>query len=191
MKKVVFNIKKLQFSKITAVSDTGVPTYGSPLKLPGTVSLTLNSETTSDPFYADGEVYFLPKGAETQTGTLENAQFSDEVLKAIYAYVEDTNGNMLATDGQVAEFGMQFACDSDDGEIYFTYYRCTTTKPGLNVTTNAPGATINPQSVNVTASTITLSDGNTKCLSSYATKNASNYSNYFTAITVPTIAPSI
>lgn len=189
--KVLFNIKKLQLSKITNISPAGVPTYAAPLVMPGTVSLTLDSEESSDPFYADGEAYYTPKGAETSTGTLENALFTPEVLKAIYAYVEDTNGNLLSTDGQVAEFGMQFACDSDDGEVYFTFYRVTSTKPGINLTTNAPNATINPQTVNLTASTITLNDGVTTINKSYATKSAANYATYFEAITIPVVAPSV
>lgn len=188
--KVIFNIKKLQLSKIESMSDSGLPTYGTPMKMPGTVSLTLDSEDTNDPFYADGYGYYVPNGAETQTGTLENALFTNEVLKAIYAYLEDSNNNMIATDGQVSEFGMQFACDSDDGEVYFTYYRVTSNKPGLNLTTNAPGATINPQSVNLTASTITLENG-VNVIKGFATKTAPNYADYFNAIVIPTIPQSV
>lgn len=185
--KVLFNIKKLQMSKITSLSAGGVPTYAEPLLVPGTVSLTLDSEESSDPFYADGEAYYTPNGSETSTGTLENAMFTKEVLKAIYAYVEDTDGNMLATDGQVSEFGMQFACDSDDGEVYFTFYRVSSTKPGINLTTNNPNATINPQSVNLTATAVTLADGQTRISRSFADKTATNYATYFNSITLPTI----
>ena len=188
--KVLFNIKKLQLSKITALSDAGTPTYGSPLKCPGTVSLTMEAQDNSDPFYADGEAYYTPNGAETVSGTLENAMLTEDILKQIFAYVESTNGELLATDGQVAEFGMQFAVDSDDGEVYFTYYRCKSTKPSDNFQTNAPGATVNPQSLTVTANTIALADG-TRIIKSFADKTASNYTNYFTAITVPTVAPSV
>lgn len=189
--KVMFNIKKMQFSKITNISDAGVPTYDSPMLMPGTVSLTFENDSSSDPFYADGVAYFQPSGTSAVTGTLENALFTKEVLKAIYAYVEDSNGNMLETNGQVSEFGMQFACDSDDGDVYFTYYRVSTNKPGLNLTTNAPGATVNPQSVNVTASPITLADGVTQVIKSFATKDAANYANYFSAISVPTLPASV
>lgn len=186
--KVLFNIKKLQLQKITSISSSGVPTYDSTvMSVPGTVSLTMEKESTNDPFYADGEAYYTPTGSETSTGTLENALIPDDVLKAIFAYMEDTNGNLVATDGQASEFGMQFACDSDDGEVYFTYFRVSSTKPGLNVTTNAPGATINPQSLNLTASPVSLSNG-MKIVHSYATKTASNYSNYFEGIVLPTIA---
>ena len=188
--KVLFNIKKLQLSKILEFDSAGVPVYDDPLLCPGTVSLTMDTEESSDPFYADGEAYYTPNGAETSSGTLENALFSKDILKAIYSYIEDTQGNMVATDGQVSEFGMQFACDSDDGEVYFTYYRVTSTKPGLNVTTNSPNATVNPQSVNVTASVISSPDGK-RFSKSYADKNAANYANYFDAITIPTFVESV
>lgn len=188
--KVLFNIKKLQLSKIISTDDEGIPTYDTPLKVPGTVSLTMDTEENSDPFYADGEAYYTPNGAETATGTLENALFTEDVLKQIYAYVEDTNGNLVQTDGQVSEFGMQFACDSDDGEVYFTYFRVTSNKPGVNLTTNAPNATINPQSVSLTASTVALNNG-ARVIKSYATKTALNYANYFDGITVPVIVESV
>lgn len=189
--KVLFNIKKLQISKITATDSDGKPTYGSPMQIPGTVSLTMDAESSSDPFYADGVAYYTPTGAETATGTLENAMLPANVLKSVFAYVESTNGELIATDGQVNEFGMQFAVDSDDGEVYFTYYRVSANKPGDNFSTNAPSATINPQSLSLTASTITLADKTTRVIKSFATKDASNYSNYFTAITLPVVAPSV
>ncbi len=185
--KVVFNIKKLQFSKITAVSAAGVPTYDAPILVPGTVSLSMETESTTDPFYADGIAYYMPSGATSTTGTLENAWFSEEVLKAIYGYIEDSNHNLLETDAAPSEFGMQFACDSDEGEVYFTYYRVGSNKPGLNVQTSEASATINPQSVEISASTINLASGQ-RLLKSYAKPGAGNYANYFTAITLPTIS---
>lgn len=35
MTKVLFNIKKLQMSPITAMTADGLPTYASPIKVPG------------------------------------------------------------------------------------------------------------------------------------------------------------
>lgn len=184
--RVLFNIKKLQISKITALTN-GLPTYDEPIKVPGTVSFTMEQEDSNDPFYADGEAYYTPNGAESATGTLENAHLPEKALLDIFAYIKSSAGEMLATDGQVSDFGMQFAVDSDDGEVYFTYYKVSSTKPGDNFTTNAPSATINPQSLSITASTITLADG-TKVLKSYADKTATNYATYMTKITIPTLA---
>lgn len=188
--KVIFNIKKLQVQPITATSAEGIPTYGSVIKVPGTVSLTMDNESTTDPFYADGIAYYSPAGATSATGTLENALFPDAMLKEIFKYIEDTNENLIETDEAPSEFGMQFACDSDDGEVRFTYYRVSASKPGVNLQTSETSATINPQSVDITASTITLSSGQ-NILKSHCTKDKGNYDDYFSTIVVPTINASV
>ncbi len=184
--KVIFNIKKLQVFKITALSAAGVPTYGNKILVPGTVSLSLESESTVDPFYADGIAYYMPSGATSTTGTLENALLPDQMLKDIFGYLEDTNGNLVETDAATSEFGMQFACDSDDGEVYFTYYRVSSNKPGVNLQTSEASATINPQSLEISASTVNV--GNRAILKSHATKTATNYNTYFDSITLPTFS---
>lgn len=185
MSKVWFNIKKLQVSKITKNDTTGIE-YASPIKVPGTVSLSIDSEQSTDSFYADGVSYYAPAGASSYTGTLENAKFSNEVLKEIFNFIEDSANNIIETDAAPNEFGMQFACDSDDGEVYFTYYRVLATKPGLNLQTSEASATINPQSVSITCSPITLSSGKS-IVRSHAEKGATNYDTYFNSLIVPTI----
>lgn len=176
---------------ITATNDQGIPTYSETvLRVPGTVSLTMDNESTTDPFYADGIAYYSPAGATSATGTLENALFPNSVLEQIFKYIKDSNNNLLETDEAPGEFGMQFACDSDDGEVYFTYYRVSATKPGINLQTSEASATINPQSVDITASTVTLSSGQ-NILKSFCTKDMANYATYMSGITLPTVLESV
>lgn len=189
-KKVLYNIKKVQFSKITEMSEAGLPTYGTPILVPGAVSLSMDNDSTSDPIYADGIVYYTPAGASSYSGTLEDLHFSKEVLKEIFNWVEDTNGNLVEVDDGTNEFGVQFAVDSDDGEVYFTLYRCSATKPNSNFQTKESSATINNESIDITISPITLSDGR-NIVKSFAEKGATNYSTYMNKIVVPTIAESI
>lgn len=189
-KKVLFNIKKVQFSKITETSAAGVPTYATPILVPGTVSLSLDSDSSLDPFYADGIAYYTPAGTNSYSGTLENANFSEEVLKAIFNWALDSNGNLVEVDTGSNEFGMQFAVDSNDGEVYFTLFRCSATKPSMNFQTKESSATINTQSVDITISSISTSDGK-NIVKSYATKEATNYADYMTKIVVPTLTETI
>lgn len=188
MPKVLFNIKKLQLSPITSISDTGVPTYGDAIKCPGTVSLTLDPQGESTPFYADGIVYYLLSSSQSYNGSLENALFPVEALTKIFSYMIDSNENIVETDGEVKECGAQFAVDSDEGEVYFTLFRVSLTKPNINFQTNEENKTINPQSVDITASSVPTSDGKYNVIKSYCTKGMKNYSNYFESITVPTIS---
>lgn len=185
--KVLFNIKKLQLSPITATDDKGTPTYAEPIRLPGTVSLTLDPEGDTEPFFADGITYYMAGASSSYSGSLENALFNEEVLKQVYNYVVDSNKNIVDTDQPVKEFGMQFAVDSDEGDVYFTFYRVSSSKPNLNFQTNEDTKTINPQSVDITLSTIPTEDGKYNMFKSYAAKGATNYDTYFTQISVPTI----
>lgn len=184
MSKVVFNIKKAQFSPITSIDDKGTPTYGEPLKLPGSISLSLDYEGSSDPFYADGIIYYVPSSTGSYSGSFENAWFTEEILKSIYAYVSDTNNNLIETDGEVKEFGMQFACDSDEGEVYFTLFRCASTKPNLNVQTKEGSPTINGQSVDLTINPITLANG-MNVIKAMARRSDGNYTTFMDKITLP------
>lgn len=185
--KVLFNIKKLHFSPIESVDENGKPTYGESIAIPGTVSLSLESEGDSEPFYADGINYYTGPSSASYSGTIENALFGAEVLKKIWGYVEDSNKNLVDTTQPPKEFGAQFAVDSDDGEVYFTLYRVAATRPSLNFQTNEDSQTINPQSIDITVSAIPDEENTTSVLKSYADKNATNYKTYFDAITVPSI----
>lgn len=189
-KKVLFDIKKVQFSKITEITEAGLPTYATPILVPGTVSLSLDSDSSLSPFYADGIAYYTPAGSTSYTGTLANANFTDEVLKTIFNWIVDNNGNLVETDDGANEFGMQFAVESDNGEVYFTIYRCSATKPSLNFQTKEASATINTQSLSITASPITTADGK-NIVKSFCDKDGTNYATYFDAIVVPTFPSQI
>lgn len=185
-KKVMFNIKKAQAFPITSLGTNGVPTYGTTkLMMPGMVSISLDVEGSSEPFYADGIVYYTASASTSYTGTIENALLQDEFLTTIFKYFKDSNDNLVETDETPQEFGMQFAVDSDDGEVYFTLFRVSAQRPNHNFQTKEDSANINPQSFDITIMPITMADG-TNVIKSYAEKDARNYATYFNSITVPT-----
>ena len=189
--KALFNIKKLQISKFTEGTNNTY-TYGTPIRVPGTVSLTMDVEQSIDPIYADGISYISISGAMNTTGTLENYFIPVQVLKEIYRYIESDAGEIMQTDDQPYDFAMQFACDNEEGEeIYFTYYHVSSTKPGINLQTKEDSTTINPQSVELSATPIAVQIGSTtnykNIIYSFADSTATNYATYFNAVTVPTI----
>lgn len=183
--KLVFNIKKVQLSKLTEAED-GTITYGTPIKVPGTSSLSMDVEQSNEKIYADGGVYVTLQGASSISGTLENYFIPVEALTEIYNYVLGTKGEVIQTDDQVNRFGMQFACDDEAGnEVYFTYYDVTSTKPSINLQTREDGVTVNPQSVTLTASTIDV--GGKKIVQHFVTKDKEAYANFFDKVVLPTI----
>lgn len=190
MAKVLFNIKKVQFSKITSYGENGLPAYGTPLKVPGAVSLSMDNESSKETKYADGIAYFVVDGSNSYSGALEIVNFPEEVLKEIFGWKKDENGNLVEVDCGTEPFAMQFAVDSDDGEVYFTFFNCSASRPNNNFQTKESGVTINNQSSDITMTPITLANGD-NIIKSYADKTAKNYATYFTAVTVPKLVESI
>lgn len=184
--KALFNIKKVQLSPITAIDQKGTPTYSAPLTLPGTVSLTLEGEGTSNVIYADGIGYITTGGAVSYKGTLENYLITEEILTSIFQYVKDTTTkNLFETDKQPKEFGMQFAVDNDEGdEVFFTLYRVSATRPSFNFQTKEAEQQINTQSLELTVTPITLANGS-NIIKSFADKTATNTSTYMAKIELP------
>lgn len=192
MGKTKFNIKKLQFVPITAVDDKGTPTYGDAIKCPGAVSITLDPSGEATNVYADGIVYAIVSSASGYTGTLEVIQLNKDILTKIFGYLEDEKKNLVEVVTAVKEFGLQFACDSEDGnEVYFTIYRASAAKPSINLQTTEDTPTVNNESLSLTISGIAIADGTKQVIKSYAEKGATNYATYFDSITVPTFTASI
>lgn len=183
--KALFNIKKLHVAKLSETD--GTYTYDTPIKVPGTISLSMDIEQSNDIFYADGGAYITLQGASSTTGTLENYHIPEEVLLKIYNYVKSTTGEICQTDDPVNRMAILFACDDENGnEVRFTYYDVTSTKPGLNLQTREDGVTVNAESVDLTANSIVC--GSKNVIRSYCTKDMEAYENYFDKVTVPTIA---
>ena len=84
--KVKYNLKNVHAAKLTK-SDDGTFSYAAPKAIPGAVSISLDAEGDSSPFYADGIVYFRSNSNNGYSGDLEMALipewFRTEILKEI------------------------------------------------------------------------------------------------------------
>ena len=58
---------------ILSQNDEGVYSYAAPQAIPGAVSLSLDAEGETNPFYADGIVYFRTTANNGYSGDLEIA----------------------------------------------------------------------------------------------------------------------
>lgn len=131
--KIKFNLKKVHFA-IMSVSDSGVISYATPVAVPGAVSLSMDAEGESRPFYADGIVYYRSQNNNGYSGSLELAYVDDWVRENILQEHADANG-VLVEKSDVTEptkFAMLFEFDGDVNEIRHVLYCCTASRPAIS-----------------------------------------------------------
>ena len=97
--KVMFGVSNLHFGLYTEADD-GTVTLGTPMKIPGTVNLTMEPESEEVVFYADNVKYWTTYSDNGFTGELENALFPDEFKLAFMNYVEVANGGIGQVKGR-------------------------------------------------------------------------------------------
>ncbi|EHI69943.1 major tail protein [Streptococcus ictaluri] len=130
--KVKYNLKNVHAAKLTRNQD-GTFTYAAPKAIPGAVSISLDAEGDSSPFYADGIVYFRTTANNGYSGDLEIALipewFRTEILKE---KLDRNNVLVEKSDTTGAEkFALLFEFDGDEKAIRHVLYNCSTSRPSL------------------------------------------------------------
>ena len=95
--KVKYNLKNVHVAKLTETEVEGVRSYNyaTPRAIPGAVSLSLDAEGESTPFYADGIVYFRSVTNNGYSGDLEMALIPDWFRTEILQEVLDKKGVLV------------------------------------------------------------------------------------------------
>lgn len=149
--KVHFGLKNVHYALITYTD--GVPAWGTPVAVPGAVSLTLSKEGSDTDFYADDVKYFHLVGNNGYTGTLEMADFPAAMREAIWGQTITQTGKMLVEDidTQPAEFALMFEISGDQTPERYCFFRCTAARPDVASTTKAESTEVQTQSCDLTA----------------------------------------
>ena len=89
--KVKFGLKNCHYAIATLAAD-GTVTFGTPIAMPGAVSLSLDAEGDNDPFYADDSVYYMVSNNNGYSGDFELALIPESFLTDVMHETEDANG---------------------------------------------------------------------------------------------------
>ena len=152
--KIRYGIKNCFYATAT-LSSANVATYGTPIALPGAVSISLDPQGDTNPFYADNIVYFTSVANAGYEGDLELAKIPDSFLVDCLGYITDSNGVLLEdANANPKNFALMFQFEGDAHAKRTVLYNCVATRP--NVSGQTKEASIEPQTetISITAATI-------------------------------------
>lgn len=180
--KIKYGIRNCYYA--VATDTDGVLTYGTPKRLAGAVSLSLEAQGESNPFYADDIVYFQSIANNGYSGSLELALIPSDFKGDVLGEVTAKNGLLVEkADTATVEFALLFEFQGDEKATRHCMYRCTATRPAVAGTTKEASITPQTETLNITAMP-RISDQIIKASVPQADTGA--YSTWFDAVVEPT-----
>ena len=184
--KIKYNLKNVFAAKLTKTVTNGVTsyTYATPQSIPGAVSISLDAEGDSSPFYADGIVYFRTSSNNGYSGDLELALIPEWFRTEILKENRDANG-VLTEYADIAEtekFALLFEFDGDVNAIRHVLYNCSASRPSIESETKED--TIEPGTETLSLTADPREDGLVKSRTGDNT-DSTVYAAWYTAVYVP------
>ena len=183
--KVKYNLKNVHAAKLTKGND-GTFTYATPRAIPGAVSISLEAEGESSPFYADGIVYFRSTSNNGYSGDLEIALIPDSFRTGPLGETLDANNVLVEqSDGQLSPFALLFEFDGDQKYIRHVLYNCAASRPGIEGKTNEDSREVQTETLTIKATP--LANGMVKAKTGNTT-DATVYADWYKAVYIPAVA---
>lgn len=181
--KVKYNLKNVHAAKLTKTA-AGEYTYETPKAIPGAVSISLDAEGDSSPFYADGIVYFRSTANNGYSGDLEIALIPEWFRTEILKEALDKNGVLVesATVTEMEKFALLFEFDGDVRCIRHVLYNCSASRPSIESETKEDAIEPGTEKLSLTADP--REDGLVKSRTGDTTTDAT-YNDWYKAVYVP------
>ena len=192
--KVKFGLKNVYYSVLTEDAD-GVTTFGTPVAIKGAVNLSLSASGDTNNFYADDMKYWSGTSNNGYEGDLEIALIPDSFKTAVLGFTQTAEGGILETgDEKAKKFALLYEIDGDVEKRRFCDYCCTATRPSAEASTTEDSITPQTDTLSLTTAPfnyLATKNGTAKKLSRYYEgESGSNYTNWFSAVAIPSDAVS-
>ena len=184
--KVKFGIKNVHYA-VATIADDGSATYGTPVAMPGAVSLSLEPQGENTPFYADNIVYYMATANNGYSGDLELAQIPDSFKKDVLGFKEAGNGILYEdANAEAVHFALMFEFSGDKHARRHVMYNCTATRPTVGSTTNTDTKEPQTESTTITATSIYVPAIDTDVTKASCNAGDSTYATWNEAVVQPT-----
>ncbi len=180
--KVKFNLSNAYYALLSQ-NDNGEVTFGTPVALPGAVSLSLDPTGEPESFYADGIEYYVINNNQGYDGDLELAMIPESFRTDVLMETADSNNVLVENaNSQTGHFALLFEFDGDVKKIRHVMYNCSASRPGISSSTNTESKEVKTETLSVKARP--LASGLVKAKTGDNTKAAA-YNNWFKHVYEP------
>ena len=182
--KVKYNLKNVHAAKLTKDSEDRF-IYATPQAIPGAVSISLEAEGDSSPFYADGIVYFRSTANNGYSGDLEIALIPEWFRTEILKEELDAKGVLVEKSNitETEKFALLFEFDGDVRGIRHVLYNCSASRPSIESETKED--TIEPGTETLSLTADPREDGLVKSRTGDTTDDGT-YASLYETVYVPT-----
>ena len=180
--KVKYNLKNAHYALLTFDAD-GAPVFGTPVPMPGSVSISLDANGEPENFYADGIAYYVINNNMGYDGDLELALIPEGFRTDVLHEKLDANGVLIEdANAELAAFALLFEFDGDRKHIRHVLYNCSASRPGIEGKTNEDSKEVQTETLTIKATP--LPDGKVKAKTGNTT-NQTAYNGWYDAVYLP------
>ena len=180
--KVKYNLKNAHYALLTFGTDD-TPVFGTPVPMPGSVSISLDANGEPENFYADGIAYYVINNNMGYDGDLELALIPESFRTDVLGETLDANGVLVENSNtELAAFALLFEFDGDQKHIRHVLYNCSASRPGIEGKTNEDSKEVQTETLTIKATP--LPDGKVKAKTGNAT-NQTAYDNWYSSVYLP------
>ena len=180
--KVKYNLKNAHYALLT-VGEDGKVTYGTPVPMPGSVSLSLDANGEPENFYADGIAYYVINNNMGYDGDLELALIPEGFRTDVLKETLDNKGVLIEnSDAELAQFALLFEFDGDVRHIRHVLYNCSASRPGIEGKTNEDSKEVQTETLTIKARP--MADGYVKAKTGDSTTETV-YNNWYKSVYLP------
>ena len=189
MGKIIYGLKNVKY----AIWDADSGTYGAYKTFAdGVVSLSSDAEANSTDFYASDTVYATIDAVAKETGSIEVAYITDDVLKDLFGYDEDTSSGLMYVDTEpkAISVALSYEVSGNEGKQRGVRYNVTFQRPSQSANTMTESISPDTVTLNYTAvgRDFVINGETHNVLKGHVNEGKAGYASFFNAVVMPGVA---